>query len=111
MQAQRYRQRIDIQQQIETQDSETGDITVAWQTLHANLPAEVLLGPGKQFVAANAKQSEVTARINLYWFAGLTQKMRIVWEGKVFDLDEIAADPSNRREYRLRCIDGLTNGA
>lgn len=110
MQAQRYRHRIAVQQQVEEQDSETGDITVTWQTVHASLPAEVLLGAGREFESANSKQSETTARINLHWFEGLTAKMRIVWDGRNFDIQEIGADATARREYRLRCTDGVNNG-
>lgn len=111
MQAQRYRHRVTFQQQVEEQDSNTGDITHEWVDFVPNVPAEVLLGPGREFEAANAKQAETTARINCHWFPGLVATMRITWEGRAFDIQEIGADATGRREHRLRCTDGVNDGA
>ncbi len=117
MQAQRYRHRIEIQERIESQDSETGDVTVTWETFALDsdtpldaVPAEVLTGPGREFNAADAKQAETTARINCRWFPGLLPTHRIVWDGKVFDITSIETDATARREYRLRCADGVNGG-
>lgn len=118
MQAQRYRHRVAIQEQTETQDSETGDIEFTWGTVYLDsdtpldsLPAEVLTGPGRELQAADAKQAEIAARINLAWFPGLTQKMRVVWEGQNFDIVSIETDATARREYRLKVAAGVNNGA
>lgn len=118
MEAQRYRHRIAIEQKVETQDPVTGDIEWSWVTvfLDSDTPldsvaAEVLTGPGREFNAADAKQSETTARIQCRWFPGLLPTMRILWDGKVYDITSIEMDATARREYRLRCKDGLTDGS
>jgi hypothetical protein len=37
--------------------------------------------------------------------------MRLVWQGQPFDILSIEADATDRREYRLRCREGVTDGA
>ena len=123
MQAQRYRHRVEVQEQAATQDSETGDVTYTWATAEIGggssssgvplsaVPAEVLRGPGREFDAANAKQAETTARINMRWFPGLLPTMRIMWQGQPFDILSIETDLTDRREYRLRCREGVTDGS
>lgn len=111
MEAQRYRHRIAIQEKSEVQDPDTGDISFEWTPLQLNkaplndVPAEVLTGPGREFIAANARQAETTARINLRWFPGLKETHRIVWDGRYFEIISIELDATARREYRLRCKD------
>jgi SPP1 family predicted phage head-tail adaptor len=116
-QAQRYRHRIEIQERVETQDSETGEITSTWETLALDsetpldsVPAEVLTGPGREFVAGDAKQAETSARIAFRWFPGLLPTHRILWDGRVYDVQSIETDLTARREYRLRCKDGVSDG-
>lgn len=118
MEAQRYRHRIRIEEQVETFDSDTGAHARTWdvvsldsETELSSVPAEVLTGPGREPMVADAKWSETAARINCRWFPGLTQQMRIVWDGRNFDIVSIETDATNRREYRLRVKAGLTDGA
>ena len=117
-QAQRYRHRIEIQERIEVQDSETLETSWTWETFALDsdtecdaVPAEVLTGPGRELNAGDAKQGEIAARINLPWFPGLTQAMRVLWDGKVFDIASIETDATARREYRLTCKAGVNNGS
>ncbi len=118
MEAQRYRHRIELQEKVEEQDSETGALSHTWATAYLDsdtpldqVPAEVLTGPGREFNAADAKQAETSARINLRWFPGLLATWRVVWEGKAYDILSIETDATARREYRLRCKEGVTDGA
>lgn len=117
MLAQRYRHRIEFQVRTETQDPTTGDITHEWETASLDsdtpldsVPAEVLTGPGREFYSANAKQSEIAARIQCRWFPGLLQSWRVLWDGQVFDILSIETDATGRREYRLRVAAGVNDG-
>ncbi|MBC7201934.1 MAG: phage head closure protein [Pusillimonas sp.] len=117
MLAHRLRHRVHIQEQVETQDPNTGAITKAWETVYLDsdtpldsVPAEVLSGPGREFNNSGQIQAEVAARINLRWFPGLTQDMRIIWDGKTFDIGSIETDRTGRKEYRLRCTAGVNQG-
>lgn len=117
MLAYRLRHRVAIQEQIETQNSTTGAMSIAWEdvvldsnTILDNVPAEVLTGAGREIDQAGAIQGEIAARINLRWFPGLTQAMRIVLDTKVFNIKSIETDLTGRQEYRLRCIAGINDG-
>jgi head-tail adaptor len=113
----RLRHRIAVQEQVETQNSNTGAVSVTWETvwLDSNteldsVPAEVLTGQGREWFQSETRLNESSARINLRWFPGLTQKMRIVWEGQPFNIHSIETDATARREYRLRCTTGANDG-
>lgn len=118
MQAQRYRHRVEFQEKVSTQNPNTGAITYRWETvwLDSDTPlnsvsAEVLTGPGREFYAADAKQAETTARINCRWFPGLSPEWRVLWDGRVYDITSIETDATARREWRMRCRDGVSDGS
>ena len=106
----RLRHRVAVQELVEVQNTTTGAVTRAWENVYADVPAEVLTGPGKEFVQSGATQGEVTARINMRWFDGLTQKHRIVWDTKELNILSIETDITGRQEYRLKCSSGVTDG-
>tara|TARA_R110000868_G_scaffold31576_4_gene115609 strand:- start:1228 stop:1584 length:357 start_codon:yes stop_codon:yes gene_type:complete len=113
----RLRHRVAIQEQVETQDANTGAMSITWDnvvidsiTVLDAVPAEVLTGAGREFNQAGATQGEIAARINLRWFPDLTQAMRIVWDGKVFNIHSIETDLTGRQEYRLKCTAGVNDG-
>ena len=110
MLAHRLRHRVTIQQQVETQSSTTGAYSVAWVEVFANVPAEVLTGAGREMIEGDARQGELSARINMRWFSGLTQKMRVVWQNVPYNITSIETDVTGRREYRLKCVAGLNDG-
>lgn len=110
MKSGRLRHRILIERPVHAQNATTGADEVTWETFVANVPAEVLTGPGREFDSADSKQSETAARITLRWFPGLEYTMRVVWEGNVYDITSIDTDPTGRIEYRLRLVVGANQG-
>lgn len=117
MLASRLRHRIEFQELVEEQDNETGAVVQSWQTAYLDsdtlldsVPAEVLTGPGREFRNSGTTQAETTARINLRWFPGLLATWRILWDGRIFNIQSIETDATARREYRLRCVDGVSDG-
>ncbi|WP_460874778.1 head-tail adaptor protein [Paralcaligenes ginsengisoli] len=117
MLAHRLRHRVIIQEQVNAQDPTTGAIALTWQNVWldsntelVDVPAEVLTGPGKELNQSGTVQAEVAARITLRWFPGLMQSMRILWDGQIFNIGSIETDITARREYRLRCISGVSDG-
>lgn len=119
MRIQRLRHRVEVQEQITTLNS-SGEQNKVWQTFVLDdgtvldsVPAEVLLGPGRNpapFLASQQQES-VDARIMMAWFPGLTGVMRIVWDVRVFDqIGEPSSDLTGRREWRLLCRTGLNDG-
>ncbi|HKK31096.1 MAG TPA: phage head closure protein [Alphaproteobacteria bacterium] len=114
----KYRHRIQIQEAVDAQDPTTGVITRTWATVSLDsdtpldsVPARALTGQGRETHAAGTKLAETEARFEFRWFAGLTEAMRIVWDGRVYDILSIDTDETARREYRVRCKGGLTDGS
>ncbi len=117
MLAYRMRHRIQFQRQVHTQDPVTGEVITTWETVlfsgRSDVPAEVLTGPGRELIAADATQAETTARINCRWFPVERLELytwRAIWDGRVYNITSAEADVTARREWRLRCSDGLTDG-
>ena len=109
------RHRITFQHKTQVRDGET--LSDQWlpavsddnQTME-NIPAEVLDGPGRELTAAGVTHAEVAARINLRWFPGLKANWRILHGSDVYDITGIAKDRTGRREYRLTCKTGVSDG-
>lgn len=117
MLAYRMRHRIQFQRQVHTQDPDTGEVTTTWEAVlfsgRLDVPAEVLTGPGRELIAADAPQAETTARINCRWFPVDRLELytwRVIWDGRVYNITSAETDVTARREWRLRCSDGLTDG-
>lgn len=120
MLSQRLRHRVEIQERTETTDATTGEsLGFTWDTLTIDgvpmdiVPAEVLTGPGREPIAADAKWGETTARITLRWFPITPEalmKCRILWDGRVLNIIAAETDVTARREWRLKCADGVDGG-
>jgi SPP1 family predicted phage head-tail adaptor len=113
----KYRHRITIEKPVEGKNS-GGDRVSTWQTVSLdsdteleNIPAEVLLGPGTEKFASGAKQASIDARINFRWFEGLTQAMRIICDGRIYNIVGIEADTTGRLEWRCKCVTGMSEGS
>jgi SPP1 family predicted phage head-tail adaptor len=117
MQSYRLRHRIAIQEPIRAQNAVTGEITDTWvnyaidsNTVFDAVPAEVLTGPGKEQRLSGADYASTDARINIRWFEGLNQAMRILWDGRIYNITSIETDITGRREWRIRATEGLNDG-
>lgn len=117
MLAHRLRHRITFQEQVNTQDPNTGAVTLSWENVWLDsstelkdVPAEVLTGPGREWVGAGTINAETAARINLRWFPGLNTAWRILWDGQVYNIQSKETDVTGRQEWRLRCVDGPSEG-
>lgn len=117
MLANRLRHRIAIQEQVHTQDADTGASIVYWApivlsdgTVMDAVPAEVLTGAGGEFIQSDSQQKEIVARINIRWFEGLLPTMRITWNGNLYRIEDIQLDVTARQEYRIRCSAGVNDG-
>ncbi|MCQ9615936.1 head-tail adaptor protein [Paenalcaligenes niemegkensis] len=123
MLAHRLRHRITFQVNGEGDRDDNGYLipgTGGWQTVTlpdgtklADVPAEVLTGPGRETQGGAATQAETLARINLRWFPADEREMaawRIVWDGRVYNITSAETDITARREWRLRCEYGASEG-
>lgn len=110
MLAQRLRHRISIQRQVSVQDQATGGVSLQWVDVYTNMGAECLTGAGHESVQAQTVEASTDARINFRWVPNIDQSMRVVWDGAFYNITGMETDRTARREWRLRCQKGLTDG-
>ena len=121
MLAHRLRHRITFEAKLpETVNADGFRVSGGWDTVYLDsdtplkdVPAEVLTGPGREFVAASAVQSELSARINLRWFDVDETELytwRILWDGRIYNIVSVETDLTARREWRLRVEQGTSEG-
>lgn len=100
MQAGRLRHRVDFQALGLVQDPGTGEIVPGWHTIWAKVPASFEPLSARDMIAAQAAQSEATARVVIRYRAGVLPTMRIIHRGEVYDIKGPAlADPDSGLEY------------
>lgn len=109
MLAQRLRHRVTIEQVAESRDSDGGVITT-WAALHSKVPAEIVPLSGREFVAAQAAQAGVNARMTIRYVAGITTKMRVVHGSDIYNIEAVLPDPTLRRHLTLMVSTGVNNG-
>ena len=109
----RLRHRISIQKPVRAQDPASGGTAITWEDVYIKVPAEVLTGAGKENVSSGATQNETSARINMRWLP--IDRLDIltyrgVWDGTIFQITGAETDVTDRREWRLTCSSGVTDG-
>ncbi|WP_313135563.1 phage head closure protein [Stutzerimonas nitrititolerans] len=114
MRAGKLRHRIQLQQQVQVQDSETGAVALAWQDWPApgrKLWASIEPLSARDFIAAQAAQSEVSARIVLRYRVGVLASMRALYRAKVYAIHGVLPDPDSGIEYlTLPVSEGVKDG-
>jgi SPP1 family predicted phage head-tail adaptor len=109
--ANRLRHRITIQRPITQQDPETGQLTTNWVAVATNIAAAIEPSSVREFVAAQAMQSQVIARIVIRYRPGLTAQMRILHGSRIYNPQGWLADPDSGIEYLTApCSEGVNQG-
>lgn len=98
MRAGKLRHRVKIQQPGVTQDPDTGEMVNGWSDF-AIVWASVEPLSVREFIASEAGQSEITARITIRYREGITAEMRALHRGKVYNIHGVLADPKSGLEY------------
>ena len=80
-------QEVVIESKSEARDAE-GGVTESWATF-ATVWAKVIGTGGKEFFAAAAVNAEHTATFKIRYQTGILQTMRIVWDGRDYDIRAI----------------------
>lgn len=110
MQAGKLRHRVSLQEPVKTQNPSTGAVVNSWQEV-TKLWAEVAPLSAREFVGAQATQSQVTTRITIRFRSDVTAKHRIVYGGKMFNIEGVLADDKSGRDYlTLPCSEGVNDG-
>jgi SPP1 family predicted phage head-tail adaptor len=88
-------------------------MVTTWTTVTGwdSVPAAIEPLSAREFIAAQAVQSAVTARITLRYRAGLDASMRIVHNGTIYNIAGVLADPDSGLEYvTIPVSTGVNNG-
>lgn len=94
-------QRVTVERFTTTTDS-WGQPIETWAPLFTCWAAvEPLVG--REFIAAQAAQSEVTARIRMRYRPGLTAQDRVIHDGKTYNIVSVIDVRSENRELVLMC--------
>lgn len=106
-----YRHRVDIQDWTEVRDEDTGGFTEAWVTVFENVPARIAPASGREFLAAQAIQSEIVARIVIRARPGLKAKQRILHNGDIYNVHAWLPDQESGKDYvSAPCSRGVDQG-
>ncbi|NIG13016.1 phage head closure protein [Pantoea sp. Al-1710] len=102
--------RLELQQPQEVQDPVTGDITLAWTTI-AYVWGEVAPLSGREFIAAQAVQTEISVRITIRYRSDITNDWRILFRNQIYNIAAVLPDLLSGLDYiTLPCTEGLNDG-
>lgn len=94
-----------------TRSLDAGGNTVEAWTDFASVYAEVAPLSAREFVAGQAVQSGVDTRITIRYLAGVRPTMRILHDGRLFNIQGVLSDTASGREYlTLPCSEGVNDG-
>jgi len=110
MRAGKLRHKVTIQAPGLTQDPVTGEMLPGWTDL-ASVWASIEPLSARDFIAAQANQSEITARIVIRYREGILPTMRILHRGKVYAIQGALPDAHSGLEYiTLPVSEGVSDG-
>lgn len=98
MRAGKLRHRITLQGPGEVQDPDSGEMLAGWTDI-ATVYGSVEPLSSREFIAAQAGQSQIVARVTIRYRSGLTSDMRIVHRGTVYNVAGALPDAKSGREY------------
>lgn len=110
MQAGKLRHRVTIERPGLTQDPDSGEMVDGWAPF-ASVRAAIEPLSVREFIAAQASQSEVSARIVIRYREGIDASMRVLHRGKVYNIKGALPDDKSGREYlTLAVSEGVNDG-
>ncbi|MEX6663692.1 phage head closure protein [Pseudomonas sp. W2-17] len=110
MRAGKLRHHVMLQRAEYSQDPVTGEVTPSWVEV-GKVWAAIEPLSAREFIAAAAGQSEVAARIVIRYRPGITSTMRVLYRGKVYNIQGVLADMDSGLDYlTLPCSEGVSDG-
>lgn len=110
MRAGELRHRVELQRPEFNQDPVTGEMTPTWLEV-AKLYASIEPLSARDFIAASAAQSKVSARLLIRYRAGVDSTMRIIHRGKIYNIEGVLPDQKSGLDYlTLPCSEGVDDG-
>jgi SPP1 family predicted phage head-tail adaptor len=103
------RHRVILQRPVETQNSVTGEMNIAWEDV-ATLWASIEPISAREFIAAQVEHSKVTTRITIRYRKNINPNMRLYHRAKqvYYNIHGILSDKESGFEYlTLPCSEGV----
>lgn len=116
MQAGKLRHRVIPQKPVMVQDPQSGEMVKGWvnlisTTTDGGVWADVHPLSAREFVAAQAFKNVITTRITIRRRDDVTPDCRIVFRGKIYNIEGVLPDPVSGLEYfTLPCSEGANDG-
>jgi SPP1 family predicted phage head-tail adaptor len=105
IQAGKLRHLIVIQKKSTSRDSCGGELPASWVPF-ASVRASVEPLQGREYTSASGDKAEATTRFRLRHLSGVTASMRVLFEGRVFQLVSPPIDPNmQHRELHLMTVE------
>lgn len=101
MQAGKLRHRVAIQAPATAQDA-YGEAIVTWGTV-ATVWASVEPLRGRELMDAQQTQSEISHRVRMRGRTGVTTQMRVLFEGRAFQVEAVLNPAERGIELQLMC--------
>lgn len=101
---------VTLQEQEHEQDPATGAVSVTWADWLVDEPAEFVPVSGREFIQSAGKQAQVSARATIRWRAGVDPSMRLIFDGRAYNIQAVLPDPSARRWLTLMVSEGPSDG-
>lgn len=86
-----------------------GGQAVTWTDV-CSLWAQVEPTSGQEITVGGALRSESMFTVTTRYYAGITPKMRILFEGQIFEIVSVNDTNQRHRELVMTCAAGLTSG-
>lgn len=100
MRAGKLRHRVDFEEPGLVQDESTGEMIPGWAKVWQKVPASFEPLSTRDLLAAQASQSEASARIVIRYRAGILPTMRVIHRGQVYAMEGVPlADPVSGLDY------------
>lgn len=109
MRAGALRKSVVIQQRSEVVDATYGGVTQTWTTF-ATVNASVESLSGREFLAAQAAQSEASVQFMMRYVAGVDARMRILYGSKYHNIVNITDVEERHRELIILAKQGVNEG-
>ncbi|MHB0929188.1 MAG: phage head closure protein [Candidatus Nanopelagicales bacterium] len=110
MRAGALRKQVVIQQRTETTDATFGGVTQTWTNFATDINAAVESLSGREFLAAQAAQSEASVQFIMRYVAGVDARMRIVYNGLYHNIVNITDIEERHRELLILAKAGVNEG-
>lgn len=102
------RRKVTIQSRSVAIDA-VGGQAVTWTDV-CTLWAQVQPTGGKEITVGGALRAESIFTVTTRYYAGIVPKMRILFEGQIFEIVNINDTDQRHRELVMTCQAGLTGG-